>query len=55
MKLIKQGIFEIIPVHIVDLMTWDMLELRATGGKGVSIEKLKKITKYEVSHLLLTS
>ena len=55
MKAIKEGINLIMPEHILFFMTWEEVDMRATGKKTIDIEALKKITIYEVSHILLTS
>jgi len=37
----------IIPENILFFMTWDEIDMRATGKKTIDIEVLKKITVYE--------
>ena len=48
MKAIKEGINFIIPDDILFFMTWQEIELRATGEKVIDIAKLKSITTYSV-------
>lgn len=44
--MIKEGIDYVIPLSMLNLLTWDELESRACGDKGVDIVKLKSITTY---------
>lgn len=46
MEWFKEGIFEIIPEHIMGLMSWDQIEQRASGGE-ITTEALKSVTNYE--------
>ncbi len=48
-KAIKEGIEFVIPLQILKVFTWKQVEIRATGNKSISIDKLKSITKYKVS------
>jgi hypothetical protein len=43
-KAIKEGIDYVIPLNILKLLDWKMVEIRATGSKSLDIEKLKSIT-----------
>ncbi len=47
-KYILQGIKTVLPDNILFFMTWQELDLRATGSKTVDIELLKSITVYDV-------
>lgn len=49
MKHIKAGILQIIPEQILFFMTWQEIDLRATGAKTVDLETLKKVTTYDVN------
>lgn len=49
MKAIKEGINLIMPNNIMFFMTWQDLDMRATGAKTVDIDTLKSITTYDVS------
>jgi len=46
MKAVKEGVYHIIPLEMLKLLTWEELEIRACGDKIIEIEKLKKITTY---------
>ena len=48
MKAIKEGITLIMPEHILFFMTWEEVDIRATGKKTIDVDILKKITIYEV-------
>ena len=48
MKAIREGINFVIPMTIVKMLSWKMIETRATGSKSLDIEKLKSITQYNV-------
>jgi hypothetical protein len=47
MKYIKEGINLIIPESILFFMTWQDVDMRATGAKTVDIDTLKSITIYD--------
>jgi hypothetical protein len=49
MRYVREGVEYVIPLEICNLMSWKMIEERATGTKTIDIEKLKSITNYEVS------
>lgn len=44
MRHVREGVNFVIPLDICGLMSWKMLEERATGSKIIDLEKLKKIT-----------
>ena len=50
MKAIKEGINFVIPDDIIFFMTWQEIEMRATGEKSIDISKLKTITNYSVNY-----
>ena len=45
---VREGVNYVIPFEIYNLMSWKMLEERATGSKTIDIAKLKSITSYTV-------
>jgi hypothetical protein len=47
LKSIKQGISLILPEGILNFMSWQDLDLRATGAKTIDVEALKKVTTYD--------
>jgi E3 ubiquitin-protein ligase HERC2 len=47
MEAIKKGVFLIIPEEILFFMTWEEVDLRATGKKSIDVDLLKSITAYE--------
>jgi len=49
-KWIKEGLHEIVPSTIINLVEWNELEDRTCGMKILDIEKLKKITDYSNCH-----
>lgn len=53
MKAIREGINFVIPITIVKMLSWKMIETRATGSKSLDIEKLKSITQYNVRFLII--
>jgi len=46
MKAVKEGVYFVIPLEMLKLLTWEELEIRACGDKIIEVEKLKKITTY---------
>ena len=48
MKSIKEGINLIIPDNILFFMTWQEIDMRATGAKTIDLDTLKSITTYDV-------
>jgi hypothetical protein len=48
MNHVREGVNYVIPFEIYNLMSWKMLEERATGSKTIDIAKLKSITSYTV-------
>jgi len=46
MKVIRQGMFKIIPQSLVKLYSWRELEIRVCGKATFKVEQLKKITRY---------
>jgi hypothetical protein len=44
MRYVREGVNFVIPFEIYNLMSWKMLEERATGSKKIDIAKLKSIT-----------
>jgi hypothetical protein len=55
MAAVKEGIDYVIPLGICQMLNWKQLEIRATGNKSLDLEKLKSITRYEVSSFYLTN
>jgi len=53
MKVIKAAVEEVLPPHILYLLSWDETEKRATGDKTIDLDILKSITEYSVSILEL--
>ena len=53
MKSIIDGINLIMPGNIMFIMTWQELDLRATGAKTIDMETLKSITTYDVRVLIM--
>ena len=48
MRHVREGIDFVIPLDICNLMSWKLLEERATGSKTIDIDQLKRITDYTV-------
>ena len=48
MRYVREGLDFVIPMEICNLMSWKILEERATGSKKIDLVKLKSITQYEV-------
>jgi len=46
MKWIAEGMEIIIPKTIVNILSWEEVEIRAAGNKTTDVEKLKSITEY---------
>jgi len=46
MDWIKQGVHYVVPKNILGLLSWEEIEIRASGEKNIDVEKLKKITDY---------
>ena len=44
---IRRGLSKVIPSEILSLLTWQELELKVCGNPEISIEALKKSTRYE--------
>jgi E3 ubiquitin-protein ligase HECTD3 len=49
MRAIREGVNFVIPLNICTMLSWQMIEARATGAKSLDIAKLKSITEYNVS------
>jgi len=47
MNWIKEGVYVVIPRHILNMLTWEEVEIRTAGDKIVDIEAIKKITRYD--------
>jgi E3 ubiquitin-protein ligase HECTD3 len=46
---IRQGLVSVIPVELLNLITWQELELKVCGNPEISVEALKKSTRYDSS------
>lgn len=46
---IRQGLVSVIPVELLNLVTWQELELKVCGNPEISVEALKKSTRYDSS------
>lgn len=46
MKWIKEGVYTVIPKHILNMLTWEEIEIRTAGDKVVDLDVLKKWTIY---------
>merc|ERR1711957_454787 len=44
---IKEGVHIVIPRHILNMLTWEEVEIRTAGDKIVDLEILKKNTVYQ--------
>ena len=44
MKAVKEGVEFVIPMGLVKMFNWKMVESRATGSKNLDVAKLKSIT-----------
>ena len=49
MRHVREGVNYVIPFEIYNMMSWKLLEERATGSKTIDIAKLKSITTYTVT------
>ena len=47
-KAFKEGVYTIIPLEIIKILTWEEVEIRCCGDKIIDIAKLKGITEYSV-------
>jgi len=46
MNWIKEGVYVVIPRHILNMLTWEEIEIRTAGDKIVDLDVLKKNTRY---------
>lgn len=46
---VRQGLVSVIPVELLNLITWQELELKVCGCPEISVELLKKSTRYDSS------
>ena len=53
MEAVREGVFYIIPQNIINQLTWQVIDYRATGSKDLDLDMLKTITKYSVRATLL--
>lgn len=44
---IRQGLTQVVPSEVLNLLTWQELELKVCGNPDVSVEALKKSSRYE--------
>jgi E3 ubiquitin ligase SMURF1/2 len=44
---IREGVFTVIPKTILNMLTWEEIEIRAVGNKILDLDLLKKITDYQ--------
>lgn len=47
MNWIKEGVYVVIPRHILNMLTWEEIEIRTAGDKIVDLDVLKKNTRYQ--------
>ena len=46
---IREGFTSVVPVEVLHLLTWQELELKVCGNPEISVEALKKSTRYDSS------
>lgn len=46
---VRQGLVSVIPVELLNLITWQELELKVCGNPEISVEALKKSARYDSS------
>lgn len=51
---LRQGLLQVVPQAFVDLLTWQELERVICGDPEVSVEALKRTSKYTVLHASLS-
>ena len=48
---LRQGLLKVVPQAVLDLLTWQELERRVCGDPTITVEDLKKTSKFTLKHV----
>ena len=52
---LRQGLLKVIPQAVLDLLTWQELERKICGDPMITVEDLKKTSKYSVGLIIIVN